>query len=261
MPKSRQRSPKAEPLDEGWHRAEAPPVHTAPTMPLRLPDFWEERPRQWFLHVEAVFKLRRISNDDDMFNHVVSALTSNATTRLTGLLTRPPSHDKYATIKSRLLRAFVPAETERANRLFAISGLGSRTPSELKEYIDELAGEDGPEFIFKHFFLRQLPASVRAALANTPDDDFDAFVEEADRVYLATLGADNNPRLPAFTSPAHQGKKRATAAKPHSSAAGAQGSTGECYYHATYGPQARRCRAPCTYQDQGNAKAGVRSNP
>ena len=254
MPKNRrQGSPKQEPEDGDWLQEKASSSRgLPPAVPLQLPAFWEERPTQWFLHIEAIFRLRRLQDDDDKFNYVVAALTSNATTKLTGLLTHPPTKDKYTVIKNRLLRAFVLSETERANRLFAINGLGSRTPSELKEYIDELVGEDGPAFVFKHFILRQLPPNVRAALANTPADDLDGYIEEADRVYLATRGsgASYNPSFPAY-----QGKKWDTNRKTRPPAAAP---SGMCRLHAKYGQRANKCEPPCSFQDQGNGEAGVR---
>ena len=262
MPKNRKQcSPKREPEDVDWLQDKtSPPRSLQPAVSLQLPTFWEERPTQWFLHIEAIFRLRRLQDDDDMFNYVVAALTSTATTKLTGLLTHPPTKDKYTVIKNRLLRAFVLPEMERANRLFAINGLGSRTPSELKEYIDELVGEDGPAFVFKHFILRQLPANVRAALTNTPADDLDAYIEEADRVYLATRGdgGSHNPSFPVYTSPAYQGKKLDNYRKTRPPAASPPNRSGMCHFHAKYGQLARRCDPPCSFQDQGNGKAGVR---
>ncbi len=58
--------------------AEIPLPDDEPQQPLqrdiKLPPFWTSRPRAWFTYVESRFRLRHITDDQQMFDHVLSAL-------------------------------------------------------------------------------------------------------------------------------------------------------------------------------------------
>jgi hypothetical protein len=58
--------------------ANIPLLDDEPQQPLqrdiKLPPFWTSRPRAWFMYVESRFRLRRITDDQQMFDHVLSAL-------------------------------------------------------------------------------------------------------------------------------------------------------------------------------------------
>lgn len=46
-----------------------PPAAATFAVALKLPDFWLHDPPSWFVHVEAQFALRGISDDDTKFHH------------------------------------------------------------------------------------------------------------------------------------------------------------------------------------------------
>lgn len=41
---------------------------------LRLPPFWVENTKEWFVIAEARFRLRNVVDEQQMFNHVVNSL-------------------------------------------------------------------------------------------------------------------------------------------------------------------------------------------
>ena len=230
--------------------AVGPLDHPPSASALRLPDFWEAQPAAWFVHAESQFVLRHVADDELKYHHVVAALSPSATSKLVGLLSAPPTKDKYPAVKAGLLYAFGLSDTERADQLFALNGLGGRKPSELMAHILDLVGGRGPEFLLKQLFLRQLPASVRAALANCPADNFTTFAAEADKFFLEGREMATGPAFQTYASPARpRAKVKASTTRPRGLL---------CFYHERFGERATNCRQPCSYNDQGNAPAGAR---
>ena len=260
MPKKKSRgllACKSEDSDETPAPSSPPPRHphlgTPPhTPPLKLPEFWETSPAAWFAHTESQFDLHGIVDDDRRYHHVVAALPSSVATKIVGLLTRPPAHGKYGTLKSQLLYNFSLSDTKRVEELFALNGLGGRKPSQLMEHMLALLGDNEPGFLFTHLFLRQLPVSVRSALADVPVEDLRAFAMEADTFWIAQRSA--SP-VSAYASPAphvRRDKKVAVGSDRPSQRPGV------CFYHERFGDRATKCRQPCSFVVQGNAQAGAR---
>ncbi|CAL9694320.1 unnamed protein product [Knipowitschia caucasica] len=109
-------------------------------------------------------------------------------------------------------------------------------------------------FLFTHIFLRQLPATVRTALASSPlssSKNYCALAAEADRVFLANRQQFVHALLP--TQP-HAVVSVVTAAAV---AARRQHEGGLCYYHSRFGVKAKQGRKPCSFRPQGNARAGA----
>ncbi|CAI5697407.1 unnamed protein product [Oreochromis niloticus] len=226
---------------------------------LKLPDFWLHDPPSWFVHVEAQFALRGVSADDTKYHHVVASLDPLSTRRVMTLLRDPPAQGKYTALKALLLRRYSLSDAERAEKLLSLAGLGDGTAHELMESMLSLLGADDGGFLFTHLFLRQLPAPVRAGLANSPllaTKDYRSLAEEADRILLATRSfgvqaiVQDSPAFSPAPSPMLQGPSDSStvagiAARRHRG-------KGLCFYHQRFGAKARRCLPPCSFQTQGN---------
>ncbi|CAI5688240.1 unnamed protein product [Oreochromis niloticus] len=116
------------------------------------------------------------------------------------LLRDPPTRGKYAALKELLLRRYALSDAERAEKLLSLSGLGGGTALELMERMLSFLGPDDGGFLFAHIFLRQLPAAVRAGLANSPllgTKDYRSLAEDVDRILLATCAFHDHDLVPA----------------------------------------------------------------
>ena len=82
--------------------------------------------------------------DDTRYFHVVAALDSQTATRALSVIASPPLTNKYEALKSFLCLALGLSETERANTLLDLSGLGDRKPSELMDSMLVLLGDHKP---------------------------------------------------------------------------------------------------------------------
>ena len=208
----------------------------AMNVPVKLPEFWEASPATWFAQAEAQFALRGITDDAIKYYHVVSALGSSTALRVESLIVSPPRAAKYDAIKSHLLKTFQLSDTERADRLFSLQGLGDNKPSELMDRMLNLLGPNKPDFLFIHLFLRQLPSQVRAALANTKITDCRALAAEADKFFLAGQQQCAAALLPVMpSSPPPQAFTVSAAAA--GARQGQSQDSGLCYYHARFWPQ------------------------
>lgn len=232
---------------------------TANAVTLKLPEFWESSASAWFAQTEAQFALREITADTTKYYYVVSALGNSTASRVVSLLTNPPENEKYAALKAHLLKTFELTDTERANRLFSLQGLGDSKPSELMDRMLDLLGEHRPDFLFTQLFLRQLPTQVRAALANTTITDCRRLAEEADKFFLASQGHCAAAFFPAHVATVTGDDSTligATTSRRQQSS-GPQQLTGLCFYHAKFGSKATKCRSPCSFGGLGNARAGA----
>ena len=250
----------------GDNAAAAAPVYAAT---VKLPEFWQHDPAPWFQHIEAQFHLRGITVDATKYYHVVAALDSSTTRRVMGFLRDPPADDKYAGLKTQLLRLYELSDAERAERLLSLNGLGDMKPTELMENMLALLGSGDTTFIFIQLFLRQLPSPVRTALATSPlvrTKDYRGLAEEADRILLASrqyTGAAVSAVSEAVSSPAPwlqlpSMDTAAAVAVRREQGPDRQRDDGLCYYHRRFGAKAKRCTPPCRFESQGNARAGAR---
>ncbi|XP_039968154.1 uncharacterized protein LOC120779866 [Bactrocera tryoni] len=82
----------------------------------KLPQFWSIQPRLWFVQVEAVLQVARITNDASRYNQIVSALDPDAMLQLADFLQNPPGTDKYAKLKDEILKRFSESSDRQLHR-------------------------------------------------------------------------------------------------------------------------------------------------
>lgn len=228
---------------------------TESTVALKLPTFWAAQPRAWFIQAEAQFQLRGISQDDTKYHHLVASLDQQTAERLLDVLENPPTTDKFARLKERLLGTFGLTRQQRASRLLGMSGLGDRRPSELMDEMLALLGDHRPCMLFEELFRQQLPADIRMALASADFEDPRAVAQLADQLWAsrpqpvaASAQLEDRTEVCAARQAA-----RPCAKSPRPDHRGARDQE-LCYFHRKFGAKARRCEQPCSFS--GNGLAG-----
>ncbi|GFY21689.1 uncharacterized protein TNCV_1168331 [Trichonephila clavipes] len=104
------------------------------------PAFWRNKPKLWFLQLEAQFSSSGISNDTTKYNIVVAALDENVLDFVVDILSNPLHDDKYETLKNALLNRLTDTEESRLKKLLTDMELGDRRPSDLLRQMKSLAG-------------------------------------------------------------------------------------------------------------------------
>ena len=153
---------------------------------VKLPTFWPDNPKSWFIQAEAEFSLRKITVEDTKYSHVVAALNPQIASRCTSILVKKPTENPYAYLKEALINRYQLSEEERADRLLDMQTLGDRRPSDLAEAILELNGDEPDHMLLRRIFMRALPPQVRNALSTSSHKDLRVLAREADRVVVTT---------------------------------------------------------------------------
>lgn len=111
-------------------------------------DDWRHSPREWFLHVEAVFTNSQIRSDVYKTNHVVAALDEEGVRAVSDLI--GPSAC-YESIKERLIATFSASQTTRFRSIMQPGGLGDRRPSQLLRDMRNILPEGIGDAALKQF--------------------------------------------------------------------------------------------------------------
>lgn len=228
---------------------------------LKLPSFWVEQPRVWFVQTESQFQIRNITADATKYHYVVGALDQETANRVLDYIESPPDNNKYDGLKARLLEAFTMSEYDRAGLIIHAPELGDDKPSVLMDKMLALMGQNPPNFLFRRLFLERLPENIRGPLLHSGTTNCRELAREADRFWSARSSS-VSPATNAVSS-----NTRSTFSKRALSSTDSAFSNwkttwtqlpgGPCAYHAYYGAKARKCSAPCSaFNPSGNASAG-----
>jgi hypothetical protein len=207
-------------------------------MSLKLPTFWAQNAKVWFLQAEAQFNPRKIQDDETKYFATVAALDQTTSSRLLSVLSAPPRTNEYEKLKQHLLATFGLGRRERASTLLHMSGLGDKKPSELMDEI--LALLDGHEtcFLAEQIFLEQLPEDIRLQLAEADFTDPRAVALRADTLWLAKAQGQSILRVDV-------------AVENHN----------WCFYHNKFGKKAKKCNSPCDFpKPAGDTLSSVSSS-
>lgn len=231
---------------------------------VKLPEFWISSPEIWFARVEAQFGTKNITQDQTMYDYVVSALDFKTAEEVHDVLLSPPESGKYIKLKRALIKAFGKSQAQRDSELLNLNGLGDRKPTALLRKINAL--NDDPQTLKRALFLSNLPADVRTIIAGQDFDDLDKLAEAADRVWEARSCTSTSIQQIAHAtdqpSPAGVESIRFKSHNQNSRRPGTNTTSPPapvCFYHMKFGPHARNCQPGCKFasllQKSGNDKA------
>lgn len=224
-----------------------------------------------------------------MFYHVLAALPSEVVADVRDILLSPDPITPFQQLRDALIRRTSISEHKRLEQLLADEALGDLTPSQLLRRLICVKGERKIDTgLFTQIFLKRLPQHVQAILApSVMEVPIDKLAMMADRILDVqpqvnsldhhTPGPSNNDlsdritrlsqqlnemsisRAPHFRrrlrSPSRNSKCRNFPRSPsrfysHSSSSSQASNPAFCWYHQTFGPEARKCRHPCTFKSQ-----------
>ena len=266
-------------------RPQPPPAHVQ-AVSLKLPPYWPNDPQIWFAQVEAQFSTHGINAQQTMFDYVVANLTPDIAIEIRDLILRPPEENPYNVFKAQLIKRTAASEQRRLQQLLSTEELGDRKPTQLLCCLQQLAG-DTPGLLdgnfLKELFLQRLPSQVRMVLASTRDGTpIEDLAQLADKIIevaappivstVTTPSADTEQlrseiaSLTKLVSSLQQQQKRFRRRSKSPYRGRSPGpaynrrpsdSTNQdsdlCWYHQTFGDDARKCKPPCS--KSGNEQA------
>ncbi|GFT85936.1 uncharacterized protein NPIL_77711 [Nephila pilipes] len=148
---------------------------------FKPPIFWRNKPKLWFLQLEAQFANSGISQVATKYNIVVAALDENVLDFVVDILSNPPENEKYDTLKKALLNRLTDTEESRLKKLLTDLELGDKRPSDLLRRMKSLAGNSISDEIIKSLWLQRLPQQTQAILTIS-NYTLDKIAEMADKI-------------------------------------------------------------------------------
>ncbi len=91
---------------------------------IKLPPFWTRRPRAWFTFAESRFRLRSIEDEQQRFDHVLSALPAEMVSQVIDLVDTLPAENQYEYFKDQLLDIHQLSDYEKFDMLTKMEPMG-----------------------------------------------------------------------------------------------------------------------------------------
>lgn len=152
------------------------------TVSARIPDFWIEMPRLWFAQMESIVASQK-KGDEVKFNLVVSKLGREALQQVSDIIFSPPESEKYQTLKDRLLQVYEESAERQFQKLVSEMELGAQKPSQLLRKMKDLGRKAQiSESTLHNLWIARLPASMRAVLTVSHDQDLENLAKIADKI-------------------------------------------------------------------------------
>lgn len=248
---------------------------------LKITCIWSDEPELWFLHLEAIFRARRITSDQTKYDLAVGAIEDvNIVRQVSDLIRTPPRSDKYDTFKRQLIARLTDSKDRQFDRLLHDLNLGNKKPSHLLREMRNLVPATMDDTVLRPTWMSRMPSNVRCVLSASVDVPLADLVDIADRIMenspqtyvMATssfktdkpqqhsITADTEDRLSliehslteftaAVKSLSTSVNKIARDTRSRSkSRTSSHYTTGTCFYHQTFGSDAKKCTQPCTYK-------------
>jgi hypothetical protein len=246
---------------------------------------------RWFLALEAQFQLTQVKSDVSKFYAVVANLGERQMELVEDIIIDPPKTGLYECLKAALIKRLFDSDSKRVEKLLEAQDLGDKKPSQLLRDMRKLAGSAFSDDFLTTIWKSRLPVSMRAILSAADVKDVDKLMETADRIHEATaeVNAASTSRTlrstPSSSRPReqthgtyearlawlersvrkmrirdHNQRRRSHSTSrhrkpwPRSKYRTGEQHPGWCYYHQTYQARAKKCRAPCTW-NQGNSSS------
>ncbi|XP_035451636.2 uncharacterized protein LOC118277079 [Spodoptera frugiperda] len=253
------------------------------TVSSRIPEFWVDKPRLWFVQFEATVFSQKLS-DAAKQNLVVTKLSKNAIEQVSDLLLNPPADNKYTSLKDRLLQVFEESEARQFQKLLGEMELGSQKPSQLLRRMRDLARKKIPDETLKIMWSGHLPASVRAVLAVTEVSDLENLAIVADKIMettrpidvaevastSSTWQSDVVSQIATLTQEirnmswrsreSQRGRQQARTQSQNRGRSKSRESRSRnnpdwlCFYHFRYGKKAAKCIDPCNWEKKSKSE-------
>ena len=255
--------------------AATPLPHTSSTPPtspssvhrtVRLPDFWKERPKIYFQHIEARFRRAAVTSSYDKYDYLIPSLPTDIMDEIQDVLEEVAAgvDDPYERTKDRLMLLYAPSRWAMCSQILHHPHLGDARPSTLMSRMLALLPKgEPPGLLFQSAWLERLPANVRHMVSTQDFADVRAMAAYADRVWEArsnepTVAALSlRPQPPRSPSPMQISRPSSPASTASTHQWPACNRSLLCFYHRKWGAAARYCRDPCSWTGRrpGNARA------
>ena len=215
----------------------------APLTKVQLSPFWPNNANVWFCRADQEFVIKSVTQQSTKYAYLVAALSEEVSMRVADKLTAELSETPYDDLRAHLLKVYTKTDYQKAKLLLELPPLGDSKPSELMNkmlsYLPADIDSSNPGFLLRAIFFERMPADIRTHLVSMKTESMTTLADKADELYSSRVVTsflvdqepeDNTLRLEPVTV--------CPVSLP----------TSQCWYYATFGPSATKCRAPCSYR-------------
>ncbi|KAJ8728146.1 hypothetical protein PYW08_016531 [Mythimna loreyi] len=251
------------------------------SLTMRLPPFWRDRPKLWFISFEAATSDLK-KGQAQLAQMVIAQLERQDIEQIIDILQDPPESGQYTAIKERLISAYEESDNRQFQKLLLEMELGEQKPTQLLRKMRNLARDKVPDSTLRLMWTNHLPSHVRSVLAVSESFSTKATLEDlallADKMMEQTATVEVAAvQTPASSTPALQEDTQHLASElrklslemaemraeqrrsryPSRHRYKSRSRTREtqrqetspvCYYHKKFKEQARRCTSPCAFK-------------
>lgn len=154
----------AKPPSQATQPASVPQELAGIALSMRIPPFWRDKPRLWFISFEAATsELNR--GQSQLSQMVVAKLEKQDIEQIADLLQNPPATNQYTTLKNRLISAYEESDNRQLQKLLSEVELGDQKPTQLLRRMRSLALDKVPDSTLRMMWTNHLPPHVRSVLA------------------------------------------------------------------------------------------------
>ena len=251
-----QQQKKEEPTD--------PAAAVMAAVAVKLPSFWTDNPRAWFIHADSQFDISHVTVSRTKFSHILSSLPKEIIDSVVDIVEEIGTYDDpYGALKDRLLSGFKVTRWARMSQLIHHPGLGDLRPSQLMtKMLALLSPGTAPCELLLGLFMEKMPPEIRNGVALKDYDDPRVLAADADLIWDSKMAAQTSGLnavnrcglsdcMAAVQVNTKGNNKRQRRQKPQRPPYDEATSNGLCYYHHSWGKDAHKCRQPCSWS--GNA--------
>lgn len=258
------------------------------SLSMRIPPFWRDKPRLWFISFEAATDGLKKSQAQ-LAQMVIAQLEKQDIEQIADLLYNPPNTDQYNVLKNRLISAFEESDSRQLQKLLSEIELGDQKPSQLLRRMRTLARDKVPDSTLRLMWTSHLPPHVRSVLVvsetfstqtkldelalladqmmensncsqvstiqgtSPKTNDTQFLVEEIRRLSfeVAALKASQETTSYQYNTQNHH-HRRSPYRRNRSTSRSRSSSRNSpyCYYHRRFGHEARKCTSPCSFKTE-----------
>lgn len=251
---------------------------------VRLPTFWKNRPKLWFVQLESELSAYRIRSDEQKYNAIIRHLDEATMIAVADVLENPPEEQKYERLKEALVSRLSDSHEKQLHTLLHGVVLGDKKPSQLLREMRSLAGANATDDLLRTLWLERLPARIQELLLIFDNENLEKLAECADKLKDRSAAGDVTTISAVKTTKKSEGeplqqlaqqitelttqvrtliqtnkaksynrrrsRSRQRQAKEQDQtdvpAITNSTTTDQCYYHKRFGNLARKCTPPCS---------------
>lgn len=237
----------------------------------------------YFLSLEFWFAASGLGNQHDTkkYNIVMAQVPPEKLTELRSIIDATPASEKYPYVKKKLIEHFADSQQKRLQRVLSDMPLGDMKPSQLYSEMMRVAGNSLGEPVLLDLWTSRLPPHAQAAVIASKGD-----ASEKTNIADAIIDAMGFRNIHAIVTPSSSAPIAGTEKPAVSSIEdlqreiaqltkrfeqvfqsrrsgrdrsrsrsrsrpdlryGSESSYDMCWYHRTFGANARQCRKPCSF--------------